>query len=207
MKKLLVLTLALSSILFTANAQHKREHKMGGKKQKHAQLAKQLNLSEEQKKQAQANKAEFKQKMQELNKNESITVKEQRDRKEVLRKEQKAKMQAMLTPEQKTKMAELKAAKKAKHEEKFAQRLNKMKSKLNLTDAQIAQLKSQRESIKTRAKAIKDNEGLSRTQRKEQLTALKADAKAQKSKIFTAEQLKQLDEMKKNKMNRKQTVK
>jgi Spy/CpxP family protein refolding chaperone len=203
MKKLVVLTLALSSILFTATAQHKREQKMGGKKQHHAQLAKQLNLSDEQKKQAQANKVALKQKMKELNKNESITVKEQRDRKDALRKEQKAKMQALLTPEQKTKMAELKATKMAKKEEKFAKGLEKMKSKINLSDAQVMQLKSQRERIKASAKAIKDNESLSRTQRKEQLMALKADAKTQKSNIFTADQIKQLEEMKKNKMGKK----
>jgi protein CpxP len=203
MKKLVVLTLALSTILFTANAQHKREQKMGGKKQHHAQLAKQLNLSDEQKKQAQANKVALKQKMKELNKNESITVKEQRDRKDALRKEQKAKMQALLTPEQKTKMAELKATKMAKKEEKFAKGLEKMKSKINLSDAQVMQLKSQRERIKANAKEIKDNESLSRTQRKEQLMALKAESKTQKSNIFTADQIKQLDEMKKNKMGKK----
>ena len=203
MKKLVVLTLALSTILFTANAQHKREQKMGGKKQHHAQLAKQLNLSDEQKKQAQANKVALKQKMKELNKNESITVKEQRDRKDALRKEQKAKMQALLTPEQKTKMAELKATKMAKKEDKFAKGLEKMKSKINLSDAQVMQLKSQRERIKANAKEIKDNESLSRTQRKEQLMALKAESKTQKSNIFTADQIKQLDEMKKNKMGKK----
>ena len=203
MKKLVVLTLALSTILFTANAQHKREQKMGGKKQHHAQLAKQLNLSDEQKKQAQANKVALKQKMKELNKNESITVKERRDRKDALRKEQKAKMQALLTPEQKTKMAELKATKMAKREEKFAKGLEKMKSKINLSDAQVMQLKSQRERIKANTKEIKDNESLSRTQRKEQLMALKAEAKTQKSNIFTADQIKQLDEIKKNKMGKK----
>ena len=203
MKKLVVLTLALSTILFTANAQHKREQKMGGKKPHHAQLAKQLNLSDEQKKQAQAYKVALKQKMKELNKNESITVKEQRDRKDALRKEQKAKMQALLTPEQKTKMAELKATKMAKKEEKFAKGLEKMKSKINLSDAQVMQLKSQRERIKANAKEIKDNESLSRTQRKEQLMALKAEAKTQKSNIFTADQIKQLDEMNKNKMGEK----
>ena len=203
MKKVVVLTLALSTILFTANAQHKREQKMGGKKQHHAQLAKQLNLSDEQKKQAQANKVALKQKMKELNKNESITVKEQRDRKDALRKEQKAKMQALLTPEQKTKIAELKATKMAKKEEKFAKGLEKMKSKINLSDAQVMQLKSQRERIKANAKEIKDNESLSRTQRKEQLMALKAESKTQKSNIFTADQIKQLDEMKKNKMGKK----
>ena len=203
MKKLVVLTLALSTILFTANAQHKREQKMGGKKQHHAQLAKQLNLSDEQKKQAQANKVALKQKMKELNKNESITVKEQRDRKDALRKEQKAKMQALLTPEQKTKMAELKATKMAKKEEKFAKALEKIKSKINLSDAQVMQLKSQRERIKANTKEIKDNESLSRTQRKEQLMALKAESKTQKSNIFTADQIKQLDEMKKNKMGKK----
>lgn len=203
MKKLVVLTLALSSILFTAYAQHKREQKMGDKKQHHAQLAKQLNFSDEQKKQAQANKVELKQKMNELNKNESITVKEQRDRKDALRKKQKAKMQALLTPEQKTKMAELNATKITKKEEKFVKGLEKMKSKINLSDAQVMQLKSQRERIKASAKAIKDNESLSRTQRKEQLIALKAEAETQKSNIFTADQIKQLDEMKKNKMGKK----
>ena len=203
MKKLLVLTLALSNILFTANAQHKREQKMGDKKQHHTQLAKQLNLSDEQKKQAQANKVALKQKMKELNKNESITVKEQRDRKDALHKEQKANMQALLTPEQKTKMSELKATKIAKKEKKFAKGLEKIKSKINLSDAQVMQLKNQRERIKASAKTIKDNESLSRSQRKEQLMALKAEAKTQKSNIFTADQIKQLDEMKKNKIGKK----
>ena len=112
-------------------------------------------------------------------------------------------MQDLLTPEQKTKMAELKATKMAKKEEKFAKGLEKMKSKINLSDAQVMQLKSQRERIKANAKEIKDNESLSRTQRKEQLMALKAEAKTQKSNIFTADQIKQLDEMKKNKMGKK----
>lgn len=155
----------------------------------------------------QANKAEFKQKMQALNKNESITVKEQRDRKEALHKEQKAKMQALLTPEQKTKMAELKAAQKAKHEEMSAKRLDKMKAKLNLSDAQVAQLKTQRVAMQNKMKALKENEGLSRTQRKEQMMALKAEAKEQHKKIFTAEQLKQMEELKKNKMGKKHMAK
>jgi len=160
-------------------------------------MAKELNFTEAQKAQAKANHEEFKKKMQELNKNESITVKEQRDRRAALLKEQKSKMDALLTPEQKTKMAQLKAERKAKGEEHFAKHLDKMKTNLGLTDAQVAQMKSQRESMQSKFKAIMDNESLSREQKKEQFQALRAEAKEQHKKIFTPDQLKKMEEMKK----------
>jgi len=202
MKAIVITLLAVSAFSFSASAQEKREMKPGHKSGMHKghhgmMMAKELNFSEAQKAQAKANREEFKKKMQELNKNESITVKEQRDRKFALLKEQKAKMDALLTPEQKTKMAQIKSDRKAKHEEHFTQHLDKMKTKLGLTDAQIAQMKAQRESMQTKFKAIMENESLSREQKREQFMALKAEAKEQHKKIFTEEQLKKMEEMKK----------
>ena len=48
-----------------------------------------------------------------------------------------------------------------------------------------------------KAEKIKNNESLSREQKKEQMMALKAEAKAQHDKILTPEQLKKKEEMKK----------
>jgi protein CpxP len=204
MKKIIMIALAFSAVTFSASAQEKREMKDGGRHhsgmRKHhnkGMMAKQLNFSEDQKKQAKLINVDFKQKMKTLNSNESITVKEQRDRKHSLMQERKAKMDGLLTPEQKTKLAQLKEDRKKKSEEHFAKRLDKMKTNLGLSETQVGQLKTQREAMHAKMKAIKDNQGLSREQKKEQFMALKADAKEQHKKIFTADQMKKMEEMKK----------
>jgi protein CpxP len=198
MKKITVLLLAFVIATSAAFAQQKRDAKNQYKKHKH-DLMQQLNLSDQQKQQAKQYKEEYKKQMIELNKNENITVKEQRDRKEALRKQQKAKMENLLTAEQKTKRNQLKAEQKAKAEEQYAKRLDKMKSKLNLTDGQVNTMKEQRTAMQARLKSIKENEALSRIEKKEQLMALKATAKEQHKKIFTADQLQKIETMKKEK--------
>ncbi len=212
MKNILVTLLAVAAISFSATAQEKREMKHDGKRegmhgmmQKHHRgmfMAKELNFSEDQKKQAKANQEEFHKKMKELNSNENITVKEQRDRKAALMKEQKAKMDALLTPEQKAKVEQMKADRKAKGEERFSKHLDKMKSELGLSETQVSQLKTQRESMQSRFKAIKENESLSREQKRDQLMALKSEAKEQHKKILSADQLKKMEEMKKKHFER-----
>ncbi len=202
MKKVLVPLIALLALTATTNAQNK----MG--KQKHHQhhqkgmMAKQLNFSEAQKTQAKAINEDSRKKMQELNKNESITVKEQRDRKAAIQKERKTKMDGLLTAEQKAKQTQLKADHKAKKEAGYAKRLDKMKTNLNLSDEQVTKLKVQRTATHAKAEKIKNNESLSREQKKEQMMALKSEAKNQHDKIFTPEQLKKREEMKKNHGNK-----
>ena len=198
MKKVLVTLLAVAIVSASALAQEKREIKRHDhQKHQRGMMAKQLNFSEAQKTQAKAYHEAFKQKMQELNKNESITVKEFRDRKAAMLKEQKAKMDGLLTAEQKTKMAQLKTEQKAKHDEHFAKHLDKMKTQLGLTDDQVARLKAQKESMHAKLKAIKENDALSREQKRDQLMALKTQAMEQHKKIFTEEQRKKMEEMKK----------
>jgi Spy/CpxP family protein refolding chaperone len=202
MKKIMMMAIAFTLAVFSANAQVERKAKHHKQQKQHAMQ--QLNLSEDQKKQAAAMKQEYRAKMQELNKNENITVKEYRDMKEPLRKEQKNRMQGMLTAEQKQKMEQLKQDKKARHEAHFARQLDKMKTKLQLTESQVAKIKADREAMKTRVKGIKENQGLDRVQRKEQLMALKNERKAQMDNILTAEQKEKLKEMKKNRHGKHQ---
>jgi len=82
-----------------------------------------------------------------------FTVKEQRDRKATLLKEQKNNMQSLLTPEQKDKMAQLKANDKVKADQHYAARLNKTKAKLNLSDKQVATMKTQRADMMAKLKS------------------------------------------------------
>ena len=107
-------------------------------------------------------------------------------------------MDGLLTADQKTKQTQLKAEHKAKREAGYAKRMDKMKTNLNLTDEQVTKLKAQRTATQAKAEKIKNNESLSREQKKEQMMTLKAEAKEQHNKIFTPEQLKKKEEMKKN---------
>lgn len=78
-----------------------------------------------------------------------------------------------------------------------------MKVKLGLTDEQVQQLKTDNESIQAKIKAVKDNESLSREEKKSQLMALKEEHKASLKKTLTSEQLSKLEEIKKNRMHKK----
>jgi Spy/CpxP family protein refolding chaperone len=189
MKKSIVAVLALVMVAFSASAQHQRMQKNGQHKKA---MAQQLNLSDAQKAQAKANHELFKKQMQELNKNENITVKEFRDRKAAMHKDHKAAMQNLLTPEQKAQMAQMKADKKAKRAEMNAKRMDRMKQQLQLSDDQMTKMKAAREGLKTKLQAIKNNEGLDRQQRKEQMMALKKDQKVRFDNILTAEQKEKL---------------
>ncbi len=208
MKKVLIPLIALLALTISVSAQDK----MGKKSHQHhkhqkGMMAKQLNFTDAQKSQAKAINEDSRKKMQELNKNENITVKEQRDRKAAIMKERKTKMDGLLTAEQKTKQTQLKAEHKAKREAGYAKHLDKMKTNLNLTDDQVAKLKTQRTVNHAKAEQIKNNESLSREQKKEQMMALKTEAKAQHNKIFTPEQLKKKEEMKKNRSDKSGTIK
>lgn len=202
MKKLLIPIIAIFALTATVNAQHKMGKKGHHNKHQKGMMARQLNFSEAQKTQAKAINEDSRKKMQELKKNESITVKEMRDRRAAIQKERKTKMNGLLTAEQKTNMTQLKAERKVKNEAGYANRLDKMKTKLNLTDEQVIKLKTQRAATRAKAEQIKNNELLSREQKTEQMMALKADVKGQQNKIFTPEQLKKKEEMKKSRGDR-----
>ena len=198
MKKLFIPIIAIFALTVTANAQDKMSKKGHHQKHERGMMAKQLDFTDAQKNQAKIINEDSRKKKQDLNKNESITVKEMRDRKTAILKEKKNKMDGLLTADQKTKMAGIKAQQKVKKEEHFAKHIDKMKTSLNLSDDQVTKLKSQRSANHAKAEKIKNNESLSREQKKEQMMALKTEAKEQNKKIFTPEQIKKREEMKKS---------
>ncbi|HMK04518.1 MAG TPA: hypothetical protein VK489_10010 [Ferruginibacter sp.] len=207
MKKILVTLLAIATLTISVSAQQRREMKGHQKKHHRGMMAKELNFSEDQKKQAKAFGEDYRKKMQELNKLDNITVKEMRERKQTLRKEQKSKMESLLTAEQKTKMAQLKADRKLKAAERQVKHLDRMKTKLGLSDDQVVKMKVQRENTHAKMKTIRENQSLTLDQKKQEMMTLKSEAKEQHKKILTEEQLKKMEEMRKNHGNRNRTKK
>ena len=207
MKKLLIPLVAIFALTTTVNAQDKMGKKGHHKHHQKGKMAKQLNFSEEQKSQAKTINADYRKKMQDLNKQDNISVKEMRSRKAAIQKEKKSKMDGLLTTDQKNKIAQAKADRKVKSEERSAKHMDKMKTRLSLSEEQDTKLKAQRSAMQTKAEKKKNNESLSREQKKEQMMALKAEAKEQHNKILTPEQLKKKEEVKKSHTDRSRTKK
>lgn len=204
MKKIAAGMLALASFIFSASAQETPNMKRFHHPHKHGMMMQELNLTADQQQQLKASRDNYQKQWLELNKNENITVKESRDKKDALRKEQKEKMMAILTSEQKNKLEQLKKDHEAKREALAAKRLDKMKTKLNLSDDQLAKIKSGNETVHAKAKAIREDDQLSRTEKKEKLMALKAETQTNLKSILTPEQISKLEELKKNRIEKRQ---
>jgi len=206
MKTLFVVMMALTGFLFGANAQNILKMKTRQHYHNNAMILKELNLSSAQKEQMKANHESYKKQLMELYQNEDITIKQSRDRKDALQKEQKEKMMSLLTADQKNKLVQIKKDREAKHELEAAKRLDKMKNSLNLSDDQLAKINAARHATHAQLKAIKENDQLSRTQKKEQFIALKEQNKNSFKSILTPEQFDKLEEMKKNKMGKRNRI-
>ena len=147
MKKILVASFAVAAFTFSyaqppmpKGDNPPQEHQRGMRHHgefgpHHGPNFKKLNLTDAQKQQMKTQNEGFKKQMQALNTQENITVKEQRAQRATIEKSRKAAFESILTPEQKNQLAQMKADGKKRMEEKGAQRLSKMKEKLNFTDA------------------------------------------------------------------------
>ncbi len=208
MKKLFVCIIAVSALAFSASAQDQRETK--GKKDfdrggHQKGMMKDLNLTDAQKAQMKTNREEMKSKMDALKANKSLTDDQRKQQRELLMQDQRAKMESILTAEQKAKMATSSLAKQEKGNKNGkrggdhrGKGFEKMKTELGLNNDQAAKLKALNEQSHTQIKAIHDNASLSESAKKEQMKAVKENAKTQRQSILTAEQIKKMDEMKKN---------
>ena len=200
MKKLFVSALALTFFAISAHSQQKREMHSGcgGQQKGKMGVMKDLNLTESQKTQMKASHQAFKAKMDELEKNDGITVKEYKQKKAALQKEQKSKMESLLTADQKAKLSASKSEMEAGNSKKVEERMAKMKEKLSLSDEQVTQLKAKHETLKSKMKAIRDNDSLDKSEKKRQMMALREEAKNDAKTILNADQLKKMEEMKKD---------
>lgn len=215
MKKYLIALSAFTIFTLSVNAQQQRtttgdapmahHGKMDHKKMTHGDhergmMMKQLNLTDAQKQQAKAIHEDYANQMKQLKGNSSISTNDYNTKKAKLQKEQKAKFESLLTRDQKNKMRELKKDHVAKNKEVGEKRMNKMEANLNLTDAQVSQLKSQRENFKSQANSIKANTSLSQEQKKQQMMELKKKQNESKKSILTAEQLQKKEQLRSSRM-------
>jgi Spy/CpxP family protein refolding chaperone len=198
MKKLIGSLLALTLIVSAAQAQ---EQKMEGRHGRHHQkemFAKQLNLTEDQKKQLKDIRADAKKQMADLKKNDNITVKEFNSRKDAIGKQQHEKMLALLTPDQKAQMEKMKQDRIAKGKERSQRGIEKMKTQLNLTDDQVGKLKASHEAFAAKAKDIRNNSTLTQDQKKEQFKDLAKQQREETKSILTKEQIQKMQELHKD---------
>ena len=143
--------------------------------------------------------------MEALHKKENITVKQQRDDKATLIKKHREDINYMLTLEQKNTLEKLKSNEKKHKEERQANRLNGLKTKLNLTDEQIAKMKSNQAATHKQVEALMQNETMERSEKMRQMNEVKSKMKADFKNVLTADQRKQFEILKENrkeKMNK-----
>ncbi|MCP9751137.1 hypothetical protein [Ferruginibacter sp. HRS2-29] len=181
MKKIIALSFAFAAFTFAASAQEirkttdpkvKQEHKHHGG---HKEMMKGINLSDAQKSQ-----------LKSIKEDKSLT-KEQR----------KEKMNGVFTADQRSAMAKNKTEMQAKRKEMHEKKAKEMQEKLGLSNDQAAKLKSQREATHQQMKALKADQSLTKEQKKEKIKTIKAAANEQRKTVLTADQLKKMDEMKK----------
>jgi Spy/CpxP family protein refolding chaperone len=197
MKKIIVTVFALAVATLATQAQDKPEGRHDRSKGGHHQeFVQKLNLSEDQKAKFKSLNEDYRKQLQELKKNDDITVKDQKTKMKALRDDHKSRMQSLLTSDQKAQIQKMKEEHKVKREADSKERMEKMKTRLNLTDDQVAKMKAQRADMSAKFKALHENKSLSDDQRKEQFKELRKQQKESMKSILTDEQMKKMKERK-----------
>jgi len=210
MKKIILFSLAACLVASASMAQqnkdstrHFRGHDRSQFHRHHRMdMSNTLNFSDQQKQQLKSINQDFRTKMADLNKKEDITVKAMRDQKSTLIKEQRTAFQNLLTQDQKDKLGDMKKKTSERRQEMASRRLDKMKSKLSLTDDQTAKIKSLNDNFREKIKSFRENQSTDRSEKKEELMSAFKQHKEDFEKILTPEQLSKMQEWKKDKTGR-----
>ena len=201
MKKLIAFTLVLASVGFTATAQQRRDAKTPRTEEKMRMYDKkgmqELNLTDAQKAELKAQRESAKAQLEAIKSNSTLTDAQKAEKAKAIHQEQKSKMQALLTSEQKAKLEQSRKEAGERGKEMGEKKKQAYKD-LNLTNDQSAKLKAQREASKTKIDAIKNNSSLTEEQKKEQIRSVMKTSKDEMKSILTADQLKKMQEMKKD---------
>ena len=202
MKKTIVSLAVMVIAAISVNAQQpyqsmKQHHNKEFRHHGRDRMAKKLNFSDQQKEQLKNINSDYHNKLTELKKHDEITVKEFKSKMDALHTTHRAQMQALLTAEQKDQLAKMKEEKMQLAKVNAGARAEKLKIKLGLTDAQASQLKNIRTDMAAKMKSIHTDNSLSREQKHDQIKALASQQKDQLKNILTADQLQQLEEMRK----------
>lgn len=195
MKKMILSLTALMIAVFSfAQPKQGMHHRPG--KNFHLQYE-ELNLTPDQQAQMKSINEDFHKQMQALNKKEDITVKDQRDQAASLAKSRRQQVEKVLTDSQKQQLAQIKADREKKRDEMAAKRLDRLKENLNLNDAQVATIKSKQAETRSKMKSIAKDDNIARTEKKEQLMALREEMNKSIDNVLTPEQKTKMESLRK----------
>ncbi len=202
MKKFFIAATALILITGSLQAQHTKgnaaqRHHRGAYSHKGGMHT--LNLNDEQKKQFKNISESYHKQIKDLHDNKSLTADDVKNKTEALRKEQHEKMQSLLTPEQRTQMA----AQRKNNEKGQGKNFDQVKAKLGLSDDQAIKLKANREDFHNKVTAIRSDNSLSDSQKKDQVKALAKQQKENMKTLLTPEQIEKMKSAKKGKFGSK----
>jgi protein-disulfide isomerase-like protein with CxxC motif len=161
-------------------ARHSREH---------------IHFTPEQRDQATAINKDYRQKAADLFKQDNLTLKQYKAGLLALQKEKKDKISALLTQQQKDQQAAQRQRHYENRQVREAAHLERLKLRLNLTDDQVAKLKSGQEALHTQARAIHDNDNLLPPEKTQQMHTLIAKRNDTYRSVLTPDQYSQFEKM------------
>ena len=157
---------------------------------------KDLNLTKAQQAQMKELHQNLKQQRDAIKNDASLTQDQKKAKMQELDKSQKEKMNSILTADQKAKMQADKKNWNTKNEDGKGN--GKMMKDLNLTDAQKAQMKANRDKMKQQMDAIKNDASLTQEQKKVKMQDLQKTQRDEMSSILTPDQKAKMQADRKN---------
>ena len=154
-----------------------------------------IHYTPEQRQQMMAINKDYHQKAADLFKQDNITLKQYKSGLLALQKEKKDKQAALLTPQQKDQVAAQRKRMTENRQVREAANLERLKLRLNLTDDQVAKLKSGQETLHSQAKAIHENENLLPQEKMQQMKSLIAKRNDNYRSVLTPDQYSQFEKM------------
>lgn len=161
---------------------------MHGKQMMAGKMAKDLNLTEDQKAQLKKVHQEYGAKIKAIKDNDQLTQGDARKQIAALHEAQKAASEKVFTEAQKAKLKDMQEQRRGRMKEEAAANVARMQVRLGLTEAQVAKVKAEQAGMQSKMQALRNNKDLSKEQKKEQIQALMKAHKTNMASILTPEQ-------------------
>jgi hypothetical protein len=154
-----------------------------------------IHYTPEQRKQVAAINKENRQKSADLFNNDNLTLKQYKAGLLALQKDRKAKMEGLLTQQQKDARAASARRRSENMQVMAAAHLERMKLRLDLTDDQVAKIRSGEENLHVQMKTLHENDNLLPQQKREQMRGLAEKHRDLVKSVLTTEQQTKFEQM------------
>jgi hypothetical protein len=154
-----------------------------------------IHFSPDQRMQMQAINRDYRTKAADLFKNDNQTLGQYKAGLLALQKDRKSKLQALLTPEQKEQMEKRRQRATENAQVRAAARMERLKIHLNLSDQQVATIKSKEADLRSRMQDLHSNDGLLPREKREKFKELGAQRRDIVKSVLTPDQLAKFNDM------------